>query len=95
MISDEKINFNQIANQINIKSKELLGLLETSKAGIQILRETWNPKTKKAIIRVNNKYVHKLKSCFLFINNIDGKDAVIQSIGLSGNISKIKKKIAI
>ena len=93
-ISDENLTFNQIADQINCKSKEFLGLLDSSKAGIQILKETWNSKKQRGIIRVNHKYVHQLKSCFLFINDINGKDAVIQSIGLSGVINKAKNLIA-
>ena len=53
---------------------------------------SWNPKKQRGIIRVNNKWVHALKSCFLFINNIDGKNAIIKSIGLSGIIKKAKSK---
>ena len=64
IISDEKISFNQAAIQINSKANEVLGILESAKAGINILKETWNPKTQKGIIRVNNKYVHHLKSSF-------------------------------
>ena len=93
-ISDENITFNQIADQIDEKSKKLLGLFNASEAGIQLLKETWNSKKQRGIIRINHKYVHQLKSCFLFINDIDGKEAVIQSIGLSGVINKAKKLIA-
>ena len=94
VISDEKLNFNQIQKQIIYKTKELIGNLGAAKAGINILKETWNSKKQKGIIRVNNKYVHQLKSSFLFINKIDGKNAIIKSIGLSGVIKKTKKLIA-
>ena len=94
VISDEKLTFNQIANSITYKSKEFLGNFGSAKAGIQILKETYNSKKQRGIIRINNKWVHQLKSCFLFINKIDGKNAIIKSIGLSGVINKTKTLIA-
>ena len=94
VISDEKLNFNQIADQIIYKTKELFGNIGAANAGIQILKETWNSKKQRGIIRVNNKWVHQLKSSFLFINTIDQKNAVIKSIGLSGAINKMKNLIA-
>jgi len=92
VISDEKLTFNQIANQIQDKSKEYLGLKGTANAGIQILKETFQKN--KGVIRVNHKYVHDLKSSFLLIKKIDGKNAVIKSLGLSGTINKMKNLIA-
>jgi ribonuclease P/MRP protein subunit POP5 len=92
VISDEKLNFNQISNQITYKSKEYLGILGSGKAGIQVLKESWDYKKQRGIIRVNNKWVHQLKSCFLFINKIDGKNTAIKSLGLSGILKKAKSK---
>ena len=92
VISDEKLNFNQIASQITYKSRELLGNIGAGKAGINVLKETWNQNKQRGLIRVNHKWVHQLKSCFLFINKIDGKNAVIHSLGLSGILKKAKSK---
>jgi len=92
VISDEKIDFRQAENQILSKSKEFLGALGSAKAGINILKDCWNPEKQRSIIRVDHKWVHQLKSCFLFINKIDGKNAVIKSIGLSGILKKAKSK---
>ena len=94
VISDQKTDFRQIESQILYRSREFLGMLGMAKAGIQVMKDNWNAENQRGIIRVDHKWVHQLKSSFLFINKIDGKNAIIKSIGLSGMINKMKLMIA-
>jgi len=93
VVSKEKINnFNDISKEIMSKSLELIGNLGVAQAGIQILKEKWNPKLQRGLIRINNKHVDKLKSAFTFVEKIKNKEAIVKSVGVSGMLNKAEKK---
>ena len=74
------------------KSLELVGNLGVAEAGIQILKEKWNPNMQRGLIRVNNKHVDKLKSALTFIEKINNKEAIVKSVGVSGILNKAEEK---
>jgi len=90
VISERKIqDFPQISKAIHNSSLRLLGDLEGAKAGIMILGEKY--KDQKGIIRVNNKYLDKLKASFLFVEEIDGVPCILRSLGVSGMLTTATK----
>ena len=73
-------------------SKEFLGNLGMAKAGIITMSDQWNGDMQRGIIRVNNKHVDDLKASLVFAGSIDGKEAIVRSIGASGILKKAKQK---
>lgn len=73
---------------------EFLGELGMAKAGIWLHSEVWNPEKQAGIIRVNHKYVNELKAGLTFIQQIQNKDVIVRSLGVSGIINKAEKYIA-
>ncbi len=69
-----------------------LGSLGMAKAGMLPVNDKWNENMQRGIMRVNNKHVDELKASLIFVNNIEGKDAVVKSIGASGILRKAQQK---
>ena len=46
----------------------------------------------KGIVKVNNKYLNELHASLLFVDNINGRKASVEGIGVSGTIKKAREK---
>lgn len=91
-IAFEAITKNKLSGDslkiITRKINSFLGVLESSEAGIMPIEF----KNNKGIIKVNNKYVDKVKSAFIFINEINNEKIILRSIAVSGMINKARKQ---
>lgn len=93
IISDDKItNLNSISNAILDSCHNFLGEIGMAKAGLLILDDKYNKEKQRGIIRVNNKMVNHLKGSLCFIKQIDNKQVIIKSVGVSGILKKAKDK---
>jgi len=96
IVSDSQIkDLNAISEQIMAKTLELIGQLGVAKAGIQVIKDTWNPEKQRGILRVSNKHVDEIRSALALIKQIDNKDVIVKSIGVSGILNKAKQKYLI
>ena len=86
LISKEKLSFNQVKASIEEALFKYIGLLGTSKAGMQILSEKYN--NNKGLIKINNKFTNHIKAAFTMIDKINNKKVTIRSIGTSGILKK-------
>jgi ribonuclease P/MRP protein subunit POP5 len=59
-----------------------------------ILKDKYNNETQKGLIRVNNKEVNNLRSALALIDNVDKKEAIFRTIGVSGVLKKATKYLA-
>lgn len=93
IISKSKINdFRAVSEQIMAKSLELIGQLGVAKAGLRVIQDCWNPESQKGIIRVGHKQVDEIRAALALITKIDGKEAIVKSVGSSGILKKAKEK---
>ncbi len=86
VVSKERLSFNQVKKLIEEALFKYIGLLGTSKAGMQILKEKYN--NNKGLIRINHKFTNYLKACFTLIN----KKTIVRSLGTSGILKKAEIK---
>jgi RNase P/RNase MRP subunit POP5 len=84
-------NFGAIHNNIILQCSNMLGIFDSAKAGLMSAK--YNPDTMSGIIRVNNKYVDKLKVCLGMIKNVNGKELIVDCIYVSGMLNKAVEKI--
>lgn len=90
-----KIRFNNgfdVSKAILGAANGFLGDLGMAKAGVMPLNDKWNENAQRGIMRVNNKHVDELKASLIFVKSIEGKDAVVKSIGASGILRKAQQK---
>ncbi|MFH0868225.1 MAG: Rpp14/Pop5 family protein [Candidatus Woesearchaeota archaeon] len=93
VISNHKFNDAvHISKAIFDATKDFLGDLGMAKAGIIPINDKWNENMQRGIIRVNNKHVDELKASLIFVKSIEGKEAIIKSVGASGILRKAQQK---
>lgn len=91
VFSEKKHDFHDIKKEIDIQTKEMLGLLGKARAGIMIM-DNFEKEKQKGIIKVNNRYVNELKSSLMMVEKINNEKAMIKSLGTSGILKKAKAK---
>lgn|SRR3989338_4007471 len=90
--ANKKINdFRLISRAIWNSSLDFLGQLETGKAGLWILADKWNVEKQKGILRINNKYVDKIKASLTMIAKIGRQNVIVRSVGVSGILNKAER----
>lgn len=88
-------NLEAISDTIWESSLEFMGELGTAQAGIMFLKDKYNDKLKRGLIKVNNRHVNHLKSALMLVNNMNNQDAFIRSVGVSGILKKAEKRYLI
>jgi RNase P/RNase MRP subunit POP5 len=84
-------DFNKVRDAIEFESKNLLGDLQLAKAGLMVVKNTWNPSSQRGVIKVEKKYADHIKAALMFIEAIDNKPVQLRSLITSGMINKTKK----
>jgi len=79
-------NFGKIHNGIIAQCNHMLGIFDGASAGL--MNAKYSAEKHSGIIRVNSKYVDKLKICLGLVKNVNGKDVIIDCIFVSGMIGK-------
>ena len=93
IISKQKIeNFKEASEAIMNAGLMFLGQLGMAKTGVIILKDKWSKDMQRGIIRVNHKHVDNLKAALTVIEKINGKDAIVKSVGVSGILKKAENK---
>jgi len=88
----ENEDFSQLRNAVLGSLQRFAGSKGASEAGAIMLKERYNAQKKRALVRVNHKHLDTLKASLCFINDINGKKAVVRSIGASGILKKAYEK---
>ena len=88
IISKNKFDFDSVKNVLEQECLNFLGTDGMNNAGINFLK--WNGNM--GIIRVNPKFVDKLKTSLALTKKIQNKDVIVRSIGVSGIIKKAEEK---
>jgi RNase P/RNase MRP subunit POP5 len=83
-IKDNKYTLGEIKNEMKRAMLQFLGEFEYAKANILILDDF---KKNRGIIKVNNRYVDKLKVALMLI-----KKFVVETRGVSGTLKKARFK---
>ncbi|MBS3126325.1 hypothetical protein J4453_02690 [Candidatus Woesearchaeota archaeon] len=93
VISDSKIESPRVVSE-SIKSASLrfLGELGTSRMGIRVLEDQYNPQTQRGIVRINHKHADHMRAVLALIQQISSTKVLVRSIGVSGILKKAKHR---
>ena len=86
-------DFGGIHNNIILQCNMLLGIFDGGKAGV--MGAKYNAEKFTGVIRVNNKYVDKLKVCLGLIKKANNQEVTIDCINVSGMLNKATDKMDI
>jgi ribonuclease P/MRP protein subunit POP5 len=91
IISDTKINDPKVVSEaIWDSSLGFMGTDTAAKAGVWVLEDKF--KNQKGVIKVNNKYIEKLRTSLALIKTIKKKPVVVRTVGVSGILKKAENK---
>ena len=77
-----------IEQRIWDSSLQLLGEAGVAKAGIIMLKDRYNSNLQRGLIRVNNKELNNIRGALTLVDNIEKKEVIIRTIGVSGILKK-------
>ncbi|MDO8510695.1 MAG: Rpp14/Pop5 family protein [Nanoarchaeota archaeon] len=78
-----------VAEAIEASLQRFLGELGLAKASPMLVKEKWNEKKQRLVIKVNHDYVDELKSAIILNKKIKNTPVLIRSIVVSGTLKKI------
>ncbi|MEK6862538.1 MAG: Rpp14/Pop5 family protein [Nanoarchaeota archaeon] len=89
VISKNQLNPKEVKKSLEKEILGFLGALELAKSSFKLV----NFQKNKGIIKVNRKYLNKIKAALILINNIEKDKIAIKSKYVSGIIKKAKSKL--
>jgi ribonuclease P/MRP protein subunit POP5 len=85
--------FKDLEYAVKREFKELYGTDGEAKAGMIIVSKRYDEKKQMGVIRVNNKYVDRLKLSLAMVKKIKNTDVIMKTIITSGMIKIAAEKI--
>tara|TARA_Y100000310_G_C20327665_1_gene643749 strand:- start:242 stop:595 length:354 start_codon:yes stop_codon:yes gene_type:complete len=76
-----------VKRAINESVLNFLGELGFGEAGALFVKGS----AKKGVLRVDRKYVDHVKTGLMLVKKVDGQDAAVRCVGVSGNIKKAEE----
>lgn len=92
ILSDKNFKEEDVKKVVWNNCLGFLGELGCGEAGLWFLSDKWNEKKQKGILKVNNKYVEKVRMALSLVNEIEKNKVSINTVGVSGTLNKAEKK---
>ncbi len=89
-ISEENISHTELFKAIKDSFRHYFGAFELGLSG---LADTRISAKNKGILKVNNKYLDKLKTAIVLVKDINKKKAIIRVTRVSGMMQKAKSEL--
>ncbi len=83
----------EVAEAIESSLLRFLGELGLAKASPMMVKEKWNDKKQRFVLKVNHDYVDKLKAAVILNKKIKNTPVLIRSIVTSGTLKKISSHL--
>lgn len=92
IISENKINFNDLSNTIWHCILNYLGELGASKTGAWLIKDSFDEKKQIGLIKCSHDSVEEIRASLALIDRIGDSKVVINVLGISGTIKGARKK---
>jgi len=93
IISEQPVgDFKAVSDAVWSSALNFLGVLGCAEAGMIMLPDKYNKERQRGMIRVNNKSVDKLRATLALIDQINGQNAIVRSVGVSGVLNKAESR---
>ena len=88
--SEEKLGFGEVKRALEHSCLRMMGQLQMASSGFRVMNEWQN---NMGIIKINNQYLNEAHASLLFIKEVNGKKAALESVYTSGVVNKVIKKL--
>lgn len=92
VISENHVEYGELANAIWTSMLNFLGELETSESRIWIIKNLYDAKNQKGVIRCKHDRVEYVRAALTLIQMIGEVKAIIRILGVTGTIKSAKNK---
>lgn len=82
------VNVDEISEALTWGAQDYLGDIGMADAGLIILKDKYDPKSQKGLIRAAHKSIDNLRAALTFISAIGNEDVIVRSVGVSGIMKK-------
>ncbi|NOZ80294.1 MAG: hypothetical protein GXP63_01360 [DPANN group archaeon] len=93
VISDSSIeSYFSVFSAIKNGFSRFSGMKGVSQAGLLPLADDWDQKRRRGVFRVSAKSTQEARAVLALIKEIDGKQALVRSLGTSGMLKKVRER---
>ena len=92
IISENKVNYNDLSNTIWHSILNFLGEFGSSEADAWIIKESYKEDEQIGLIKCSHISVEKVRAALALVQRIGDTRVIIQILGISGTIKAAKKK---
>ena len=92
VLSKEKLDYTNLRDAVWAVLSEWMGEDDMARANIRLIKNLWDPKTKKGFIQCDHRYVDKVKVGLALVHQIGDQRVIFQTIRVTGTIKSAKSK---
>ena len=92
IISEDKIDFGEFVNAFWHSSLNFLGELGAAKVGVWLIKDLWDEKRQRGLIKCRHTQVENVRTTLALINRIGDTQVIARTLGLSGTMKTARKK---
>lgn len=92
IISEKPVAFENVVEAFWSSLLSLLGELGTAHTGVWFVRDAWDEKRQRGLVRCDHVQVDNVRVALAMINEVDGTRVVPHSLGVSGTMEGARKK---
>lgn len=92
VLGKEKVEFSQLINAVWHSLLNLFGEMKTAEVNFWLVKDSWNEKNQKGLIKCNHNHVAKVRLALALLGRIGDAEVSIRTLGISGTMESAKKK---
>jgi ribonuclease P/MRP protein subunit POP5 len=91
-MTEKPISFDDFTNTLWQTMLSFLGELTTSEARIWPIRNFWNPKTQRGVLKTSHNSIEHLRTALCLITMIGENNASVHVVGVTGTLKSARSK---
>jgi len=91
---DRDFSFESVRKSVLDSAFSFLGFKGLSKCSLHVMSNFWDSKSGRGVLRVNRGCLDDVKSCLLLVSGVDGVEASVRSVLVSGSLKSLKSKLS-
>lgn len=92
IFGEEKVEFSQLVNAVWHSVLDLFGEVETGDINFWVVKDSWEEKEQKGLVKCNHNHVAQVRLALALINRIGDNDVSVKTLGVSGTMKAARKK---
>ncbi|MBI4177531.1 MAG: hypothetical protein HY516_04140 [Candidatus Aenigmarchaeota archaeon] len=93
IMSESPVEFSDFVNVFWNSSMSFIGELGSAKASIWIVKDLWDQKQQKGVIKCSHRFVEKIRLVLSLLSRIGDQRVIVSVLGISGTLNSAKAKI--